>query len=62
MKFPAPPMVERRNGMKVKVLKCECKEFEGKIVDIYYAFSNGIDFVTKYGLVFVKKGDYEVVE
>ena len=48
--------------MKVKVLNCDYKEFEGQIVDTYYQYSNGVDFVTRYGLVFLKHGDYEIVE
>lgn len=48
--------------MKVKILKCEFKEFEGDIVDTYYEFSNGINFVTGYGMVFVPKENYEIIE
>ena len=48
--------------MKVKILKCEFKEFEGKIVDTNYEFSNGINFITRYGMIFVPKENYEIVE
>ena len=47
---------------KVKILKCEYPEFIGNEVEPYYEFSNGIDFITKIGLVFVPKGNYEVIE
>ena len=52
----------KHEPMKVKILRCDLKEFEGKIVETYYRFSNGIDFVSKYGLIFVKSGDYEIVD
>ena len=48
-------------SIKVRVLKCDYEEFVGKVVDTYYRYSNGVDFVTRYGLVFLNKGDYEVV-
>ena len=48
--------------MKVKILKCDWPEHEGQIVDIIHKYYNGIDFVTKTGLVFVTNGDYEYVE
>ncbi len=48
--------------MKVKVLRCFRKEFEGKVVEVYSKCANGIDFVTKYGLVFVNNVDYEEVK
>jgi hypothetical protein len=41
--------------MKIKIIN---GEYKGMIVDTYYIFSNGIDFVTKNGLVFIAKGDY----
>ena len=48
--------------MKVKILRCDWKEFEGQVVDVIYKYYNGIDFVTKKGLIFVKNCDYEYVE
>ena len=48
--------------MKVKILKCDWTEYEGQVVDIIHKYYNGIDFVTKKGLIFVKNGDYEYVE
>ena len=41
--------------MKVKIINGEHK---GKVVKAYYVYSNGIDFVTDNGLVFISKEDY----
>lgn len=41
--------------MKVKIINGEYKR---KVVDVYYVYSNGIDFVTDNGLVFIAKEDY----
>ena len=46
----------------VKVLKCDYPEFIGQIVEVYHFYLNGVDFVTKYGLVFLPKGHYEEVK
>jgi hypothetical protein len=48
--------------MKVKILKCEFEEFIGTEQEVYYQFSNGINFITSYGMVFVPKENYEVTE
>lgn len=48
--------------MKVKILKCEFEEFIGTEQEVYYQFSNGINFITSYGMVFVPKENYEVIE
>lgn len=48
--------------MKVKILKCDYPEFIGSEVEPYYEFSNGINFITRIGMVFVPNGDYEVIE
>lgn len=48
--------------MKVKILKCEFEEFVGTEQEVYYQFSNGINFITSYGMVFVPKENYEVTE
>jgi len=47
--------------IKIKVLKCDYPEFVGQVVETYYRFSNGVDFVSKHGLVFIPIGDYEEV-
>ena len=45
----------------IRVLKCDYEEFVGQIVETYYRFSNGVNFVTRYGMVFLANGDYEEV-
>ena len=47
--------------IRVKVLRCTYPEFIGQVVETYYIFSNGVDFITRYGLVFLATGDYEEV-
>ena len=41
--------------MKAQIINGENK---GLIVDVYYTYSNGIEFIGKNGLVFVDKEDY----
>jgi hypothetical protein len=41
--------------MKVKIIN---GEYKGTIVNVYYHYENGIDFIGKHGLVFIKKEDY----
>lgn len=48
--------------MRVRVLRCHKQEFIGKIVDTYFTFANGVNFVTKYGMIFLESGDYELVD
>lgn len=49
-------------SIKVRVLKCDYPEFVGKIVDTYCRCANGVDFVTRYGLVFLDKDKHEYEE
>lgn len=52
--------------MLIRVLSCKSfsrgEEFIGKVVPAYYIFSNGVNFVTRYGMIFLEKGEYEIVE
>ena len=45
----------------VRIKKCEYKEYEGMEVKAHYIFSNGINFITRIGMVFVPNEDYEVI-
>ena len=45
----------------VRIKKCEYKEYEGMEVKTHYIFSNGINFITRIGMVFVPKGNYEII-
>lgn len=45
----------------VRINKCEYKQYEGMEVKAHYIFSNGINFITRIGMVFVPNGDYETI-
>lgn len=47
--------------MIVKIKNCDYKAYEGMEVKAHYIFSNGINFITRIGMVFVPTGDYEVI-
>lgn len=47
--------------MIVRIKKCDYKAYEGMEVKAHYIFSNGINFITRIGMVFVPTGDYEVI-
>ena len=52
--------------MIIRVLSCKTfsrgKEFIGQVVPAYYIFSNGVNFVTRYGMIFLEKGEYEIIK
>lgn len=47
--------------MIVRIKKCDYKAYEGMEVKAHYIFSNGINFITRIGMVFVTKGNYEII-
>lgn len=47
--------------MIVRIKKCDYKAYEGMEVKAHHIFSNGIDFITRIGMVFVPTGNYEVI-
>lgn len=49
--------------MTVKVLKCTWKQWEGKEVEVYWRYANGVDFVDeKLGRIFLRHGEYIVTK
>lgn len=47
--------------MEIRVLKCHRTEFVGKVFPAHFTFANGVSFVSRYGMIFLERGEYEII-